>query len=36
MFLVLNSIEVLYLNLIGQRQVFVSKADQPKAPLEHG
>ena len=36
MFMVLNSFEVLYLNLVGQRQVFVSNTDQPKALLEHG
>ena len=36
MFTVLNLSAVLYSNLIGQRQVFVSNADQPKAPLDHG
>ena len=35
MFIVLNLSAVLYLNLIGQRQVFVSNTDQPKALLEH-
>ena len=35
MFIVRNLSAVLYLNLIGQRQVFVSNADQPKALLEH-
>ena len=36
MFIVLNFSAVLYSNLIGQRQVFVSNTDQPKALLEHG
>ena len=36
MFIVLNSFKVLCLNLIGQRQVLISIADQPKALLEHG
>ena len=36
MFIVLNLSAVLYSNLIGQRQVFVSNTDQPKALLEHG
>ena len=36
MFIVLNLSAVLYSNLIGQRQVFVSNAEQPKALLEHG
>ena len=36
MFIVLNLAAVLYSNLIGRRQVFVSNADQPKALLEHG
>ena len=36
MFIVLNLPAVLYSNLIGQRQVFVSNADQPKTLLEHG
>ena len=36
MFIVRNLSAVLYSNLIGQRQVFVLNADQPKALLEHG
>ena len=36
MFTVRNSSAVLYSNLIGQRQVIVSTADQQKALLEHG
>ena len=36
MFIVLNLSAVLYLNLIGQRQVFISKTDEPKALLQHG
>ena len=36
MFTVLNLVEALCLNLIGQRQASVSTADQPKALLEHG
>ena len=36
MFIVLNLSAVLYSNLIGQRQVFVSNTEQPKALLEHG
>ena len=36
MFITRNLPAVLYLNLIGQRQVIVSTADQPKALLEHG
>ena len=35
MFTVRNLSAVLYSNLIGQRQVCVSKTDQPKALLEH-
>ena len=35
MFITRNLSVVLYLNLIGQRQVIVSTADQPKALLEH-
>ena len=36
MFTVLNLSAVLYSNLIGQRQVFVSNTEQPKPLLEHG
>ena len=36
MFIVLNLSPVLYSNLIGQRQVFVSNTDQTKALLERG
>ena len=36
MFITRNLSAVLYSNLIGQRQVIVSTADQPKALLEHG
>ena len=36
MFTTRNLSAVLYSNLIGQRQVIVSTADQPKALLEHG
>ena len=36
MFIMRNLSAVLYSNLIGQRQVIVSTADQPKALLEHG
>ena len=35
MFTVLNLSTVLYSNLIGQRQVIVSNADQPDALPEH-
>ena len=36
MFIMRNLSAVLYSNLIGQRQVIVSTADQPKALMEHG
>ena len=36
MLIMRNLSAVLYSNLIGQRQVIVSTADQPKALLEHG
>ena len=36
MFTVLNLSAVLYSNLIGQRQVIVSNADQREALPEHG
>ena len=36
MFIVPNLSAVLYSNLIGRRQVFVSNSDQTKALLEHG
>ena len=36
MFIVLILSAVLYSNLIGQRQVFVSNSDQTKALLENG
>ena len=36
MFIMRNLYAVLYFNLIGQRQVIVSTADQPKTQLEHG
>ena len=36
MFMTRNLSAVLYSNLIGQRQVIVSTADQPKALLEFG
>ena len=36
MFITRNLPAVLYSNLIGQRQVIVSTADQTKALLEHG
>ena len=35
MFITRNLSAVLYSKLIGQRQVIVSTADQPKALLEH-
>ena len=36
MFIALNLSAVLYSKLIGQTQVFVSNAGQPKTLLEHG
>ena len=36
MFIMRNLSAVLYSNLIGQKQVIVSTADQPEALLEHG
>ena len=36
MFIMRNLSAVLYSYLIGQRQVIVSTADQPKALLQHG
>ena len=36
MFIVRKLSALMYSNLIGQRQVLVSNADQPEAPPEHG